>query len=86
MAMLTHLPQGYYEGKPFKVVDPANPQKNSIIKHYYTVTNADMLFGAIDQFKKEQGTDIPTFVAPSDVQIKEIEKTTSGGAGTRART
>lgn len=75
MAMLTHLPQGYYEGKPFKVVDPANPQKNSIIKHYYTVTNADMLFGAIDQFKKAQGVDIPLFVAPADVQIKEIMKT-----------
>ncbi len=75
MAMLTHLPQGYYEGKPFKVVDPSNPQKNSIIKHYYAITNADMLFGIVDRFKKEQGVDVPLFKAPSDVQIKEVMRT-----------
>ena len=75
MAMLTHLPQGYYEGKPFKVVDPNSPQKNNLIKHYYTVTNEDMLFGAINQFKKEQGEEIPDFEAPSDVQIKEVIET-----------
>ena len=75
MAMLTHLPQGYYEGKPFKVVDPSNPKKDSIIKHYYSVTNADMLFGALERFKKEQGADIPSFEAPTDVQVKEIMQT-----------
>ena len=74
MAMLTHLPQGYYEGKPFKVVDPSNPEKNKIIKHYYTVTNADMLFGAIEKMKKEQGVEIPLFEAPADVQVQEINK------------
>jgi len=72
MAMLTHLPQGYYEGKPFKVVDPNNPKKNNLIKHYYTVTNEDMLFGAIAQFEKEQGQEVPLFEAPKDVQVKEI--------------
>ena len=74
MAMLTHLPQGYYEGKPFKVVDPSNPRKNSIIKSYYTVTNADMLFGAIDQFKKQQKVEVPSFVAPTDIQVEEVMK------------
>lgn len=72
MAMLTHLPQGYYEGRPFKVVDPSNPNKNSIITHYYTVTNSDMLFGAIEQFKKEQELEVPLFVAPADIQIEEV--------------
>ena len=72
MAMLTHLPQGYYEGKPFKVVDPNNPDKNKIIKHYYTVSNDNMLFGAIEQMKKDQGIDVPFFVAPADVQVEEI--------------
>ncbi len=71
MAMLTHLPQGYYEGKPFKVVDPSDPQKNVIIKHYYQLTNSDMLFNVIEEFRKQQGVKIPLFIAPSDVQIKE---------------
>ena len=79
MAMLTHLPQGYYEGKPFKVVDPSNPQKNSIIKHYYTVTNADMLFGIIDKFKKEQSIEVPLFVAPTDIQVEEIVPSSDTG-------
>ena len=75
MAMLTHLPQGYYEGKPFKVVDPNSPKKNTLIKHYYTVTNEDMLFGAINQMKEEQGVEVPSFEAPSDVQIQEVIET-----------
>ena len=75
MAMLTHLPQGYYEGKPFKIVDPSDPQKNTLIRHYYNLTNANMLFNAIEQFKKEQGREVPSFVAPADVQIKEITVT-----------
>lgn len=74
MAMLTHLPQGYYEGKPFQVVDPNNSKKNSVIKHYYTVTNEDMLFGALEQFKKEQGKEVPSFEAPADIQVEELHE------------
>ena len=75
MAMLTHLPQGYYEGKPFKVVEPNDPKKDTIIKHYYNVTNDNMLFGAIEQFKKEQRKEIPSFEAPKNIQVTEVEET-----------
>ncbi len=75
MAMLTHLPQGYYEGKPFKIVDPSSPQKDTLIKHYYSLTSADMLFNAIDKAKREQKKSVPDLVAPFDVQVKEIVET-----------
>jgi 2',3'-cyclic-nucleotide 2'-phosphodiesterase (5'-nucleotidase family) len=72
MAMLTHLPRGFYEGKPFQVLASDAVDDGSVIKHYRDVKSASMLFGIIEQFKQEQGQDIPAFIAPADVQIEEV--------------
>ncbi|MCQ2410545.1 MAG: 5'-nucleotidase C-terminal domain-containing protein [Elusimicrobiaceae bacterium] len=72
MAMLTHLPRGFYEGKPFQVMPSEAVDDGSVIRHYRGVTSSAMLFGVIDQFKKQQKKDVPDFVAPSDVQMEEV--------------
>ena len=69
MAMLTHLPRGFYEGKPFQVVPSDAPDDGKVIKHYREITSSKMLFGVIEQMRKEQGKEVPDFVAPKDVQI-----------------
>ena len=73
MAMLTHLPRGFYEGKPFQVMPSDAADDGTIIKHYRKVTSSKMLFDVIEQMRKEQGKEVPDFVAPKDVQISEIE-------------
>ncbi len=75
MAMLTHLPRGFYEGKPFQIMPSDAVDDGSVIKHYRKVTSSNMLFGIIELFKKEQGKEVPDFVAPSDVQITVVQTT-----------
>lgn len=69
MAMLTHLPRGFYEGKPFQILRDGAEDDGSVIKHYREVTSSAMLFNVIKQMKEDQGKEVPDFVAPSDVQI-----------------
>lgn len=71
MAMLTHLPRGFYEGKPFQIMPSDAADDGTLIKHYRQITNAAMLFSVIKQFKEEQQKDVPDFVAPKDVQIMQ---------------
>ena len=77
MGMLTHLPRGFYEGKPFQIMPSDAIDDGTIIKHYRDITVVSMLFGIIEQAKQEQGKEVPDFVAPKDVQIEQIpeEKT-----------
>lgn len=72
MAMLTHLPRGFYEGKPFQIMSSEAVDDGTIIKHYRDITVAAMLFGVIEQMKQEQNKEIPDFVAPKDIQIQEV--------------
>ena len=72
MAMLTHLPRGFYEGKPFQIMPSDAVDDGTVIKHYKDITVASLLFGIIEKAKETQGKDIPDFIAPSGVQIKEI--------------
>jgi len=72
MGMLTHLPRGFYEGKPFQIMPSDAIDDGSVIKHYRDITSADMLFGIIEQKREEQGTTVPEFTAPKDVQIEQI--------------
>lgn len=71
MAMLTHLPRGFYEGKPFQIMPSDAVDDGTVIKHYRTVTSAKMLFDVIEQMRQEQGKDVPDFLAPTDVQVIE---------------
>ena len=70
--MLTHLPRGFYEGKPFQIMPSDAIDDGTIIKHYRSITSANILFGVIEQKRIEQGTDVPEFTAPKDVQIEQI--------------
>ena len=72
MAMLTHLPRGFYEGKPFQIMPSDAIDDGTIIKHYRDITVAKMLFGVIEQLAEEQNKEVPDFVAPRDVQIEEV--------------
>ena len=71
MGMLTHLPRGFYEGKPFQIMPSDAVDDGSVIKHYRDITSSAMLFGIIEQAREDQNKDVPNFVAPSDIQIEE---------------
>lgn len=73
MAMLTHLPRGFYEGKPFQIMPSDAIDDGTVIKHYRDITSSKMLFGIIEQLSEEQNKKIPDFVAPKDVQITEVK-------------
>lgn len=73
MAMLTHLPRGFYEGKPFQILPSDAVDDGTVIRHYRDVTNSSMLFNVIEQFKQEQKVEVPNFVAPEDVQIEQLD-------------
>ncbi len=74
MGMLTHLPRGFYEGKPFQIMPSDAIDDGTIIKHYREITSAAMLFGIIEQARQEQGKDVPEFIAPQDIQVEQISK------------
>lgn len=74
MGMLTHLPRGFYEGKPFAIMKTTDIDDGSKITHYRDITSSAMLFGVIKQQSEEQGKDVPNFIAPRDVQIEDISE------------
>ena len=72
MGMLTHLPRGFYEGKPFQIMESDAIDDGTVIKHYRDITSSAMLFGIIEQLAEEQNKEVPDFVAPKDIQISGI--------------
>ena len=72
MAMLTHLPRGFYEGKPFEVLPQNIPDDGTVIKHYRDATSSALLFSIVDKMR-EEGTAL--FLAPTDVQITQLDRT-----------
>ena len=77
MAMLTHLPRGFYEGKPFEVLPQNIPDDGSVIKHYRDATSSALLFGIVEKLPQTDGMSI--FLAPADVQITQLDRNTPAG-------
>ena len=71
MAMLTHLPRGFYEGNPIEVLPPNIPDDGSVIKHYRDLTSSALLFNIVEDLRQE-GTAL--FLAPTDVQITQLDR------------
>ena len=72
MAMLTHLPRGFYEGKPFEVWPKNLPDDGTIIKHYREATSSALLFDIVKRLPRKDGMSI--FEAPKDVQITQTDR------------
>lgn len=72
MAMLTHLPRGFYEGKPFEVLPQSMADDGTVIKHYRDLTSSALLFDIVKKLPLENGTAL--FVPPTDVQITQLDR------------
>ena len=72
MAMLTHLPRGFYEGKPFEVLPQNIPDDGSIIKHYRDATSSAILFSIVEKLPQKDKTAV--FLPPTDVQITQLDR------------
>ena len=72
MAMLTHLPRGFYEGRPFEVWPKNLPDDGTVIKHYRDATSSALLFNIVNRLPRKDG--VATFVPPTDVQITQTDR------------
>ncbi len=64
-AAISHIPDGYFEGAPFKITN--NPQKKS-----YKKTSGELLFDIVEQLPGEKAGK-KQLQAPQDLRIKEIK-------------
>ena len=70
--MLTHLPRGFYEGKPFQIMASDEPDDGTKIKHYRDITVSSVLFNIVKGLKTQDG--VAQFVVPDFVQITQKDR------------
>ena len=64
-AAIAHIPDGYFEGAPFKITQ--NPQKK-----IYKKTSGELLFDIVEQLPGENAEE-KQLKAPQDLRIKEVK-------------